>query len=69
MCPLLSSLKTLLGMQGLNMQGSFVPLLALAHFADGSWEDISGRPGLSITSATPTVLQAQKNGSSWQVGS
>ena len=48
------------------MQNASVPLLALAHFADGSWLDISTRPGLSISSASPLLLQAEHNASSWQ---
>ena len=48
------------------MQNASIPLLALAHFADGSWLDISTRPGLSISSASPLLLQAERNASSWQ---
>ena len=52
--------------QGLRVQNASMPLLALAHFADGSWLDISTRPGLSISSASHLLLQAERNASSWQ---
>lgn len=54
------------GVQGLRVQNASVPLLALAHFADGAWQDITAEPGLAISSATPQLLQAARNGSSWQ---